>query len=429
LVARGAAPVTPDPSVANFALLLGLAFFFGLAFEELNAQGGPAYPGGIRTFPLLALVGALLYVLDPARAVPFAAGLLVLGAALVIHYRHSMDGTDADGRPNVTLAPPFCNLLAYALGPACLILPAWIPVGATVAAVLLLTERKQLHRFASGIAVDEIVTAGKFLVLTGIILPLLPNRPVLPITDITPRQVWLAVLAVCSMSYLAYILQRYVVRRGGGLWIALLGGLYSSTAATVTLARAAGRDPAAGRDVRTGIVLATSVMYLRLLAVIAIFNLALAERLMPALLGLCALSLVSAGIVYASGRPAQIAASGNPAPRNPLELTAAVIFAALYVAISIASSAVRSRFGEAGMVSLAAIVGLTDIDPFVLSLAQGGTPMPTGTAAAAILVAAASNNLLKGCYAAAFAGWRTALAASAALGILAIAGAALAAFF
>lgn len=418
--------LSPNPSAANFALLLGLAFFFGLAFEELNAQGGPWRPGGIRTFPILALVGGLLYLLDPVRVVPFAAGLLVLGACLVVYYRHHLDDKDAEGRPNVTLAMPFCNLLAYVLGPIALSAPAWIPLGTTVTAVLLLTERTKLHRLARRIAVEEIITAGQFLILTGLILPLLPDEPVLPVTEITPRQVWLAVVAVSSLSYLSYLVQRYVVRTGGSLWIALLGGLYSSTAATVALARSAGAVPAAGRDVRTGIVLATAVMYLRLLIIIAVFNLGLATRLAQPLIALLALALAAAGILYKGGRAAH-AGNGAPAPpRNPLELTAALVFALLYVAISMVSTFVRTRYGEAGVYSLAAIVGFTDIDPFVLSLAQGGTAqVPVATAAAAILIAASSNNLLKAGYATAFAGMR-ALGAGVALVLLAAVGVALA---
>lgn len=418
----------PDASIENFALLLGLALFFGLAFEELNAQGGPWRPGGIRTFPLLALIGALLYLLDPARALPFAAGLLVLGACLVVYYRHHIDERDAEGRPNVTLALPFCNLLAYVLGPVALTAPPWIPVGATVTAVLLLTERAKLHRFAWGVAVEEIITAGKFLILTGLVLPLLPNEPVMPFTAITPRQVWLALLAVCSLSYLSYLLQRYVVPRGGGLWIALLGGLYSSTAATVALARTAGRDPAATRDVETGIVLATAVMFLRMLIIIAVFNLPLAARLAPSLAGLFALAVGAAAIVFATGRATTAGSQAKTAPRNPLELTVALVFAVLYVVISVASSWVRTRYGATGVYSLAAVVGLTDIDPFVLSLAQGGTgEFPRAASASAILIAASSNNLLKAGYAAAFAGWRTSLRAGTALVVLAAAGAALAA--
>ena len=190
----------PSPPVTSFVLLLGLGFFFGLAFEEFHAQGGQARPGGIRTFPLLAVAGALLYRLDPARLLPLSVGLFVLGAWLTCYYWRHVGEIDPEGQPNVGLMVPICNVLAYLLGPVALAEPPWVAIAVTVAAVLLLTARDKLHRFARGLEVGEIVTAGKFLILTGLILPFLPDQPVTRLTEITPHQVWLAVLAVSSIS-------------------------------------------------------------------------------------------------------------------------------------------------------------------------------------------------------------------------------------
>ncbi len=420
-------PMTNVPSIANFILLFALALFFGLAFEELNSRGGPWRPGGIRTFPLLALSGGLLHLLDPVREIPFAVGLLVLGACLVVYYHRHIDDKDAEGRPNVTLALPFCNVLAYILGPMSLVSPPWIPVGVTVAAVLLLVEREQLHRFAWRLPVEEIITAGKFLILTGIILPLLPNQPVTDLTSITPHQVWLAVLAVCTLSYASYLVQRYVTRARSGLWIAVLGGLYSSTATTVALARRMAADPGARREGQAGIVLATAVMYVRILVVVAIFNLPLAEGLAAALLGLSAFGVALAALSYIRDPVSQKSSRPHTPLRNPLELTAALLFATLFIVVSIASTWVKSRFGETGTYSLAAIVGFTDIDPFVLSVAESGTAsLPIIGATKAILVASSSNNLLKAVYTASFAGRKASFRAVAGLSVLAIAGLAVA---
>jgi uncharacterized membrane protein (DUF4010 family) len=190
---------------------------------------------------------------------------------------------------------------------------------------------------------------------------LLRSQPA-PRCGITPRQIWLAVLAVCTVSYASYLLQRYVAPRDGGLWAAVLGGLYSSTATTVVLARRVRAAPALLREAQTGIILATSIMYLRMLIIVALFNQALAIALAPTLLGLAAFGLFLAGLWYRlSGAPTGVASPSNTPP-NPLELTAALIFAALFVAVSLASTWVRSRFGEAGLYGLAAIVGTTDID-------------------------------------------------------------------
>jgi uncharacterized membrane protein (DUF4010 family) len=420
----------PAPSPASVALLLGLSFFLGLAFEEFFAHTDERRPGGIRTFPLLALAGGALYLLDSSHFIPFTAGLLVLGAWLVVYYRAHVSEHEEKDEPNVGLVVPLLNVLAYLLGAVALALPPWVAVTVTVASVLLLTGRERLHALARQLEIKEIVTAGEFLILTGIVLPLLPNHPVTALTAITPRQVWLALIVVCSFSYASYLAQRYWAAAAGGLWMAALGGMYSSTATTVVLARQAKADPALLRQAQAGITLATAIMYLRILAVVAIFNLALARALA---LPLCALSL--AGFVicvlqYWHGRPLQqapaqgamqLAASGNP-----LELGAAAVFAALFVAVSIVSAVAKSQFGISGIYGLAAIVGVTDIDPFVLNLAQGGVSgVQTVELAAAILIAASSNNILKAVYAASFGGGKATAGSAVALVFLAVAGVAI----
>ncbi len=417
--------MTINAPAAEFLLLLGLGFFFGLAFEEFNAQSRQARPGGVRTFPLLALSGALLYRLDTAHLVPVTAGLVVLGAWLTSYYWRHMGETDVEGLPNVGLMTPICNVLAYLLGPIALTEPAWVAIGVTVVAVLLLTAREKLHGFARRLEVGEILTAGKFLILTGLVLPFLPSQPVTTLTDITPHQVWLAVLAVCTVSYASYLLQRYVAPREGGLWTALLGGLYSSTATTVVLARRARATPGQLGEAQTGIILATAIMYLRLLIVVALFDQALAIALAPALAALAICGLALAGLWYwMSLAQSTDSATATEAPSNPLELSTALIFAVLFVVVSLAAAWVRVKFGSAGLYALAGIVGLTDIDPFVLSIASNRSEaVSTPTAVAAILIAASSNNVLKAAYTTGFAGLRAAIPPAAALALLAIGGA------
>jgi len=425
------------PSPTGVALLLGLSFFLGLAFEEFFAHTDERRPGGIRTFPLLALAGGALYLFDPAHFVPFTGGLLILGAWLFVYYgahvsEHEKPSGDAEnGDTNAGLVIPVLNVLAYLLGATALALPPWVAVTITVAAVLLLTGREQLHALARRVEIKEIVTAGEFLILTGIVLPLLPNHAVTSLTTITPRQVWLALVVVCTFSYVSYLAQRHWAAAAGGLWMAALGGMYSSTATTVVLARQAKADPTLKRQAQAGITLATAIMYLRILAVVAIFNIELARVLA---LPLCALSLagfVICALQYQFGKPPQEAPSHAAmhlaASGNPLELGAAAVFAALFVAVSVVSAVAKSQFGISGIYGLAAIVGVTDIDPFVLNLAQGGVAgVPGVELAAAILIAASSNNILKALYAASFAGGRATAGSAAALVFLAAGGVAIA---
>lgn len=419
------------PSLVSVALLFGLSFFLGLAFEGFFGRANTKQPGGVRTFPMLALAGGLLYLLDPIHFVPFTGGLVVLGAWLFAYYQGHLRDPSEQEYSNVALVVPALNLHAYLLGAITFALPHWIAVATTVAAVILLTERSRLHALARRIELKEIVTAAQFLILTGIILPLLPNEAVTTLTTITPRQVWLALVVVCTFSYASYLAQRYWAAAARGLWMAALGGLYSSTAATVVLARQAKANPALKRQAEAGITLATTIMYLRIAAITAIFNLTLAKLLIFPLCGLGLLGAVICALQYWWVRPAK----DGPAPApilsatsaNPLELGPAAIFALLFIGTSLASAFATARFGASGIYVLGAIIGVSDIDPFVLNLAQGGTiGIPTTALAAAILISASSNNLLKALYAAAFAGGRTTAGSAAALVFLSFAGTAIA---
>ena len=418
-------PMNSTPSLSGAALLIGLSLFLGLAFEDFFAASGKR-PGGIRTFPMLALAGGALYLLDPTHFIPFTGGLFVLGIWLAIYYRQRAAEPADKAEPYVGFMVPLLNFHAYLLGAVALALPPWVAVAITVAAVLLLTGREWLHGLAHSVDVKEIVTAGQFLLLTGVILPLLPNEPVTTLTAITPRQAWLALVVVCTLSYASYLAQRYWTAAANGLWMAALGGLYSSTATTVVLARQAQADTAMRSNAQAGITLATAIMYLRILVVVAVFNVTLARTLAPQLCALALAGLVLCALQYWRGRSLSEQAKApalQSSATHPLQLGPAALFALLFVAVSFVSNWAKARFGTSGIYALAAIVGVTDIDPFVLNLAQGGTSGVSNNAlAAAILIAASSNNVLKAAYAAFFAGGRATALSAALLLLLAAAG-------
>ena len=400
-------------SPERLLVLLGLSFFLGLAFEEYFGPRRLKAPGGVRTFPLLALSGALLYALMPDPALLFLGGLFVLGAWLAIWYRYRLQIQLAEPRiehePGVRLDGGIMalvgNLIAYLLGPVTLTQPLWVPVAVAVAAVLLTGARERLHAFAETVGGTELATLAKFLIIIGIVLPLVPDKPVTDITPITPYQVWLAVVVVSTLSYASYLVQRFLAPRHGLLYSAALGGLYSSTATTVVLSRRA-RTSGGAPMLDAALVLSTSVMFLRILIVVAIFNLDLAKVLAPSLLALLVGGLVIAAALYWRGNDARPQGAGDVLPpSNPLEIQTALVFALLFITLSLAVGWARTEFGEESLFVLAALAGITDVDPLVLSIAQeaqGASPLAMG--AAAILIAAASNNLLKGAYTLSFAG-------------------------
>lgn len=390
----------PLELAGRLALAVGLAVFMGLAFEETYKTEERSSPGGIRTFPMLAMCGATLYLIEPAHAIAFVAGLVGLAAWLHAYLRTAPATREA---PSFMI--PASNLLAYVIGPIALLQPPWVAVALAVAAVLLLGTRERLHRLIHVVPRDELLTLGMFLILVGIILPLVPHERVSSLTPLTPYGVWLAVVTVCTLSYLSYLLQRYAPIKNAALLPAVLGGAYSSTATTVVLAKRLREAKQAPADISAGIVAATAIMYVRLGVVIALFDMHIALTLAPALVALAAIGAALA--IYEWRRPRARSAKTNLVvlPKNPLQIPAALIFAALIVVISVISAWVRGAFGENGILVLSALVGATDIDPFVLNIAQGGVAgMSIASLSAAVLIAASSNNVAKAAYAIGFGG-------------------------
>ncbi len=259
-----------------------------------------------------------------------------------------------------------------------------------------------------------------FLLVVGVILPVLPDQGYTPF-DLNPRRTWLVVVAVSGLSYASYVAQMLVQARESVLLTALLGGAYSSTATTLVLAHRSREQP----DVSTygAIVLASGVMYVRLTTLVLLFAPALGFALAPRLLGLAVGAGAADGLAfYLGGRadePERLAEGAEL--RHPLELGSAVLFAVLFLVLSILTRWVATHLGAVGVRVLAAVAGATDIAPFVLSLASGAsTALPQDVTGGAILLAAASNELAKAGYALVFGDRGVGRAAS--LGLLVLAG-------
>ncbi len=391
--------LTPYDLAARLSLTIGLAVFLGLAFEEIYKSEQRSIPGGIRSFPMLAMAGAMLTLVEPNYLLAFVVGLLVMALWLYGYKRVTPAAPDT-----TSMMIPASNMLAYVIGPVALTQPPWVAVAVTVAAVLLLSTRERLHGLIQIVPREELLTAGKFLILIGIVLPLAPDQPVTSLTPLTPYGLWLAVIAVCTLSYASYLLQRYLPARDLALLPALLGGAYSSTATTVVLAKRLREGGHARAELSAGIVGATAMMYLRICAVIAVFNLHFAAMLAPGLLALAAIGSVLSAYEWRFA-PKRRGHDLGMAPRNPLQLSTALIFAVMLVAISVVTVSVRSSFGVRGLLGLSAVVGFADVDPFVLNIAEGGIAnVPLAVLGAAVLIAAASNNVAKAAYAIGFGG-------------------------
>jgi len=384
------------PDLAAFLLTLAISLLIGFEREEYRDDRPGSFFGGVRTYPLIGLSGFLLALVFPKSAVPFATGLLVLGALLALSHSTALK------TPHMGITSEISALLTYGIGGAAAAGYLWLSVATGIIAVLLLHEKERLESLVDRVPRQELGTLLRFLLMTGVILPVVPNHEFTAFA-INPFKIWLVVVAVSAVSYLSYLLQ---LRWGGRGLIpaAILGGAYSSTATTVVLARQS--KVSARRPVRYAgaILIATGVMYVRLWILVILFARQLAERL-TVLFWAAGLSAILVGICLDRYRrrnyPTREAADEERARSgNPLELTAAFTFSAIFLAVLVATRLVAQYFGNTGVLILSAIMGTTDVDPFILGLTQSaGQGVSIETAAAAVVIAAASNNVMKGIYA------------------------------
>ncbi|MGA7908644.1 MAG: MgtC/SapB family protein, partial [Candidatus Sulfotelmatobacter sp.] len=372
--------------------------------------------GGVRTFPLIGLIGYSIALLSGPQLLPVTLGFLVVGGFLSLSYWHKLSCAEAAG-----VTSEMSGLATYLVGALVHYDHLWIATALTVVSLLLLELKSVLETLAGRTAPEEILTFGKFLLLTAVILPILPKQEFGPF-HINPFKTWLVVVAVSTISYGSYILQKVTKQRGGVVLAAFLGGAYSSTVTTVVMSRRAAREDRP--HLFSGVTLiASGVMYLRLVALLALFNRHLAALLAPAFLVLAGLA-IAVGWVWSRRPDAHVSDIKREfEPKNPLELLAAFLFALLFLAMLVATQLAVTYLGRAGVDTLAAIMGVSDVDPFIMGMTQAaGSLTPFRIAAAAVLIAAASNNLVKGIYAYSLADRKTGLQSLSFLSALAVLG-------
>ena len=373
--------------IFQFLMVVIFSFLTGLELREyIYSKQKPLVIGTTRTFTFIGLLGFVLKIISLNL---FIVGFIIISLFFLLFYIYKLQNQQTGIIQIVT------SLLTYSYGALITLSVFYIPL-IYVAIVFIISSKKQISLLMQKIDNEELITFSKFLILSVIILPILPKDDVIPYVSISPFKIWIAVVVVSSISYASYILQKYFLKSAGIVVTAVLGGIYSSTATTVVLAKKSLNSLVEG-----SIVLATGVMYLRLLAIIAIFNFNLAQNLLIPFISLFLISLVM--FIFFKERGSDENTDFNS---NPLELQVAFIFAGLFILMAAITQFVTTHFGNLGLQILSAIVGFTDIDPFILSLIQGEYSVTTHDLIQAILVAVASNNILKALYAMSFSNWK-----------------------
>jgi uncharacterized membrane protein (DUF4010 family) len=404
------------PDVSKIVVVLFLSFLIGLEREEHKATSSDPSFGGVRTFPLIGLVGYAAALLSGTGLILVAVGFGVVGAFMLMSYRNKIAA--AAGLAGAT--SEISGLAIYLVGALVQYDHFWVATTLVVIGVMLLELKDVLEKLSTRMPSQEILTFTKFLLLTAVILPVLPNSDFGPFA-INPFKTWLVVVAVSGVSYGSYVLQKVTRRAGGILVAAILGGAYSSTVMTVVLARrgAKERHP---HLFSGGMLIASGVMYLRLAALVALFNGPLAARLAPPFVILAVAGMLTGWIWSRVPDENKQDVKREFEPGNPLELRAALFFAGVFIAMLVATHLATAYLGKTGIYALGAVLGLTDVDPFIMGMTQAaGSATPLPVAAIAILIAAASNNVAKGVYALVFSDRPTGLQGFVALTLLALA--------
>lgn len=391
-----------DLSTTELLYRFGVALVIGLliglqreyAFHRRTDRTEQELFAGARTFPLIAILGSCgAFAADILESdLAFAAALFVLGGLLLIaHYGQTQEADTGLTTEVAAIVTVFIGAISY-WGH----LEAAAALGVGVA--VLLAMKVQTQSLARTIDQEDVYATLKFAVITVVILPLLPTEgygpP--PFDVLVPYNVWLMVVFISGISFFGYVMIKIVgPRRGVGL-TGILGGIASSTAVTLSFAQRSHDAKKLARSFSLAIVLAWTIMFIRVLIEVAALNRALLAVLWkPIGAALVVGGLYSFYLYWTQDLEKQ----EEPATfKNPFELGPAITFGLLYAVILVAANAAQNYFGDAGVYISSFASGLADVDAITLSMAElsreGGVAIPT--AARAIVLAAAANTILKG---------------------------------
>jgi len=393
--------MTFPEAFVSLAVAVAAGLLLGAERQQSATAEAKSDFAGIRTFPMVALLGALGALARPVAGMWLLVGLLAAVTAFVTvsHLRTA-------SRDEIGISTEVACLLAFGLGALAGmrdLMPdrdRFLLVGTTSAAALaLLALKEPLHGFVRRLSADDVYATTKFVVLALVILPVLPREAYGPFDAIVPFQIGKMIALVAGVSFAGYAASRLIGSARGLLVSGLLGGLVSSTAVTLTYSGRGRDEPSTARLCAVAIVAACSTMFARLVAVVAIVDRPLLRSIAPPLAVTAAVGFAVAVLLYRrSEAPAGDAAreGAEPALRNPFELKQAVSFGLLYGGVLLVAKAAQHWAGSAGLYLSAVLAGLTDVDAITLSVVdmhRGG--LASATAATAIMLAALTNTVVK----------------------------------
>ena len=396
-----------EPMFQKLGISLLLGMLVGLQREHAGMGGA-----GMRTFPLISVLGTVSALLA-AQFGGWTLAASFVGVAAVVLIGHLTRLQPPQPTPGTTT--DVAMLLMFAVGALAAMGPtemkAAIAVGGGVA--VLLQFKPELHGFARRLGDDDLKAIMQFVLITCIILPVLPNRPITlaktppydALNVLNPFNIWLMVVLIVGMSLGGYILYKFLGRDAGTLLGGVLGGAISSTATTVSYARGARGDPTATRTAAVVIMIASTISCLRVIVPVAVVAPSLLAKVVPAMAVLAALTFLPAMVLWLRQRRCPAA---TPEHRNPTQLTSAVVFGLMYAIVLLAMAAAQIYWRGRGLFAVAAISGLTEMDAITLSTARLSQADPLVFLQAWRLITAAvmANMFSKTLLAGLLGGWR-----------------------
>jgi uncharacterized membrane protein (DUF4010 family) len=373
----------------RFAVAMALGFLVGLERETASSDRKFHYFAGVRTYTIFSLYGfgcAWLNHVNVTLALPI--GMVSVAALAIVGYLAKLK----EGRIGVT--SEVAALVTFLVGALTILADVWVAMALGILTTILLSEKAGLETFVERLDKAEFLGVMRFLLVTVIILPVLPDREYTQFL-LNPTRIWRIVIMVSTIGFVGYFLTKKFGSRLG-LWLSgLLGGIASSTAVTLASARIAKKNPDQAGDALQASLLASSVMYLRILVLIWLISPSFVEFLWWKMV---LLSLIGASMVigvknhHPTEKDEQVTTLSNP-----FEIRPAMVFGIFFVGLTVATSFVGKALGSAGLLVLSTIAGVMDIDPFILSMIQH-TDAIRMIVVPAILLACMSNTLFKGIY-------------------------------
>jgi uncharacterized membrane protein (DUF4010 family) len=382
------------PLVQGIGAALAIGLLIGVERgwrERETPEGGRV--AGLRTFALVGLLGGVL------AAVPgdtgtwlLAAGLVGLALLLAVSY---LEGQRSTGNLSITSAAAM--LLTFALGILAVRGAPGVALAVAVVAAVLLNLKPTLHGWLRQIEHRELTAALQLLVLSVVILPLLPDDGYGPYRALNPYRLWWAVVLIAGLSLTGHLAMRLTGAQRGLLWTGLLGGLASSTAATLALSRHARRRPGLAGAAAAAILGACGVMYLRMIVLIASVQPLLLRELGPALGAAGALLIASAALQWRRLEAPALEAADAVEDVAPFDLSTALGFGVFLAAMAVLVPGTQQWLGDSGTYALAAVSGMADVDASLISLSrlQDAGGLPKHVAVVAIGITTFSNMVVK----------------------------------